>query len=97
MARNAADVLAALDHKNPPVLLLMDMNLPGCEAQGFWQSLLTAPGPPFIVAHAFHEDVLPEDLQGRAARVMKNGDMDSLARAISWCLTQTSRTMTQAD
>jgi len=90
-AQDAEEVLAALKLTPPPVLLLMDMQLSGVEQPGFWESLLAAPGPPFVVAHAFSDDTLPEELSGHAARVNKSGDTDALLKAVSWCLSRRGR------
>jgi CheY-like chemotaxis protein len=85
-ATTAEQVLAALARRPPVSLVLLDMQLPGADAPGFWERITSSPGSPFVVVHAFSEDALPAELSGRAARVPKDGDIESLARAVSWCL-----------
>lgn len=84
-AKNADEVLRMLETARP-ALLVMDKHLPGCERPGFWDRILTGPDAPFVIMHAFSDDPLPEELVGHAARVEKDGNIETLARAVAWCL-----------
>ncbi len=90
-AKDAEQILLALASPAPPDLLLIDMQLSGCDTSDFWEQIMQSPTAPFIIVHAFSQDILPDRLQGKVARVNKTGDLESLARAVSWCLSQKSR------
>lgn len=84
-AKNAEEVLHSLESLKP-ALLVMDRQLPGCDRPGFWENILSVPGAPFVVMHAFSDDPLPKALEGHAAHVEKDGNIETLARAVAWCL-----------
>lgn len=89
-ARDAAEVLSALRSKEPPALLILDMDLPGCAESGFCEQLLASERRTFVMVHGFSEEDLPPALAGKAAKVSKDGNVDSLMRAVSWCLHRTA-------
>nr|WP_027186018.1 response regulator transcription factor [Desulfovibrio inopinatus] len=70
---------------HPPALILMDMELSGCD-QKFWDMLLNRPRAPIVVLHTFGEENIPKALLGKVARVPKDGNIEALIRAVGWCL-----------
>lgn len=85
-ATTAAELLRVVETAPYVSLVLLDTQLPGADKPDFFERMAASPGHPFVVVHAFSEDALPEALSGRAARVAKDGDVESLLRAVSWCL-----------